>query len=182
MSHELAQDQTRFEKIKRIARKSALPAAIGVGILFPTAVYADTAINEEVTPISEKVSDLSDNSTAHTLEAVAIATGLAMTGSAYFTGKRWDEKRLHTLRVAGPVLLTASATATFIDSIGTINYAIPSGFAYASTIAFGATNIISTFERYRDKNIRAFSVATGAMLMTAGAAIFLAAADKINLP
>lgn len=179
MTSERSQAQARFEKIKRIARKSALPAAISAAVLFPTAVYTDTAINEDVTRISDHLSDLSDNSTAQKLEAVAFVTGIAMTANANASAKRWDEKKLHILRVAGPSLLSAASASAFIDSQITLNYAIPAGLAYASTIAIGATNIRSTFERTRDMNIRSTTVAVNAAFMVSGAAIFLAAADKL---
>ncbi|MDO8270107.1 MAG: hypothetical protein Q7T54_05575 [Candidatus Levybacteria bacterium] len=180
MSVELTQEKkSKFENLKKSAKKMAVPALVGAGIIFPASVYTAAAVETDPKDRSNEISDFLDNRQAEISEGVLLLSGVALTLNAYYTGKRYDEKKLHILRVAGPTLLTAAATTALIDSQTPINYAIPAGLALASTYALASTNIISTFERTRDIAIRSTTIAAGGALVAGGATIFLAAADKL---
>lgn len=173
------QKNVRFEGIKKTARKAAIPALVGAGILFPTAVYTDSALDESPQKRSEEISDFLDNRQTEIVEGVLMTAGIALTVNGHLRGRKYDERKLHALRITGPALLTVAAGSAFINSQTTINYAIPAGLTLAGTYAIAATNIIDTFERTRDKALRTSTVAAGAGIVATGATIFLAAADKL---
>lgn len=164
---------------KKVPPKVALSALAGAGILFPTAVYVDSASDQNPQERSEEVSNFINNRQSEIAEGVILSAGLAFTINAHATGKKYDEKQLHALRISGPALLTAAAGAALIDSQTAINYAIPAGFALTGTYAMAATTVINTFESTRNNLLRKTSVLSGAGLVAIGGTVFLAAANKL---
>jgi hypothetical protein len=171
--------QAYSNKIKSVGRKALVPTLVGAGTLFPAGVYINAAMDENPSSRSTEVADFLDTRQTKIAGGVLLAAGVALTLNAYATGRRYDEEKLHALRVSGPALLTAAAAAALVDTQLTMNYAIPAGLALASTYSTAATGIISTFERTRDPFIRNTSIGVSAAIATSGATIFLAAADKL---
>ncbi len=179
MRKEIRQAYQRLEGVKKIPLKVAVPAIVGAGILFPSAVYTDAAFDENPQQRSEDISNFLDNRQTEIAAGVLMTAGLALTLNSYYVGRRNDERPLHLLRVSGPALLTAAAGTALVDAQTTINYAIPAGLTYASTLSIAADNIINTFQGTRRNDIRLSSLAANAGIAATGATVFLAAADKL---
>lgn len=164
------------ERIKGWARKAAVPAIIGAGIAFPVGIHETS---ENLDQRNEQISELLDTREAHFFEGVALIAGTAFILNSYQYGKKYDEKKLHALRLAGPILMTAAAGSAVVDSQTTIDYSIPAGLALGSSYAFAATNILSTLERTTDKKLILSSISAGLGVIGGGVTLYLAAADKL---
>jgi hypothetical protein len=180
MSKEHSQQKNvRFKGVKQHAKKALWPAVIGAGVLFPATIYAQTAATDGTHERSAEISHFLDNHPSEIIEGIAMAAGVALTINGHLAGEKWDEKKLHALRVAGPALLTAAAGSAFIDSQMSINYAIPTGLAFAGFYTTAVTNAVSTFERTKDKDLRISVLAASSTIAGLGAAIVLAATEKL---
>lgn len=167
-------DQTN--KLHKIAKKAFLPTIVSAGILFPASIYANT---DNIGNRSEEISNFLDNKQIKIAEGVVMAAGIALALNSHFTGKKWDENRLHALRVTGPVLASAASGVGLLDSQTTINFAIPAGLALGSTYAIATTIIVAAYETTTDKKILTTAIASGATIVGLGSTIFLAACDKL---
>lgn len=103
--------------------------------------------------------------------AFAISGSLSMTANAFYLGKKYDDKKLHALRTAGPVLVTAGLSAFGVDSIYAIDRHIAPSLILAGVALSGLYNSISTFEHHRNDRIRASSVAASIFFLAASVAL-----------
>jgi hypothetical protein len=180
MSKEHSQPKyEKLDRVKKSSKKLLWPAVIGAGVLFPSAVFTHTAATEGMQRRSEEISHFLDNRPAEIVEGVAMAAGVALTINGYLAGEKWDEKKLHALRVAGPALLTAAATTAFVDSQTSINYAIPTSLAFAGLYTTAVINTVSIFERTKDLPLRTSALVAGSTIALLGATIVLAATEKL---
>ncbi|MEK7534106.1 MAG: hypothetical protein AAB600_02100 [Patescibacteria group bacterium] len=115
------------------------------------------------------ISDVLSNNYARVGLAAALAMAASITINAYQLGKRHDEAKLHMLRVAGPLIMTASASSALIDSFITIDRNIPASLFLASTLLIASHQITNTFQHYKNSKIRASAVFTAAMFVSLGA-------------
>lgn len=176
MTTERWQERLSKERAKKIVRKAAVPAIVGIGILFPSATYASV---DDVSKRSDEISHALDSKTSQVGLEVALLSGISFSVLGYKTGKKWDEKRMHALRVLGPALASMAAGTALLDSYATIDFAIPAGLALGASYAIGATTILSSIETTTDKSIRLSAIASGTCIAATGATLFLAAADKL---
>lgn len=130
-----------------------------------------TLINEDK---NEKISDLLDNNYARAGLAGTLGMALGMTISAHYLGKRYDESKLHALRVVGPIVMAASASTGLLDSFITIDRHIPISLFLASTLLIASQHVINTFEHYKDRKIRTAALSTAVMLSSLGVTAFMA--------
>lgn len=117
---------------------------------------------------NERISDFLDNNYARAGLAAALGMAIGMSVSAYYLGKRYDESILRALRIAGPLVVTASVSAGLVDSFVAIDRHIPSSLFLASMLLVAGQQIIHTFEHYKDPKIRMSALSTAAMLTALG--------------
>lgn len=171
--------EEQIERLQKMPKKVAIPAIVGVGLLIPSAIYADAALEQNPQDRSRDVADFLNNEQTQRATEVLMAAGVAITLRSYYVGKRNDESLLHALRVSGPALLTAAAGAALLDSHVPINYAIPAGLAWAGAYTTAVNDTINTLQGTRKTDIRLTTLAADAGIVSAGATIFLAAAGKL---
>lgn len=171
--------EEQVERLQRVPKKAAIPVIAGVGLLIPSAIYADAALEQSPQERSRDVADFLDNGEAQKATEILMAAGVAITLRSYFVGKRNDEPLLRTLRVSGPALLTAAAGAALLDSHVPINYAIPAGLAWAGAYTTAVNDTINTLQGTRKLDIGLSTLAADAGITSVGATIFLAAAGKL---
>ena len=109
----------------------------------------------------------------------ALGLSASLTFSAYLLGRKYDENKLHALRVCGPALMTVSAGALLFDSYKTIDSTIPAGIFLGSVMLSAGHIVINTFQHHRDPKIRATALSGAGFLISVGITTLLAASDKI---
>lgn len=168
----------QIDKLQNLPKKVAIPTFTTIGLLLPTAVYADAALDQSPQERSKEVADFLDNNQTETAAGILMLAGVALTLHSDRVGKRNDEPGLRALRVSGPALLTAAAGSVLLNT-AEINYAIPTGLAWAGSYSLAMDNVINSLQGTRRTDIRLTSLAANAGIAASGAIPFLAAADKL---
>lgn len=156
-----------------IVTKEALTNLSAIQIS-PISTAESNQEQEETKSKNETISDFLKNNYARAGLAAILGMAVSLTINAHQLGKRHDENKLHALRVAGPLLMAASASSALIDSFITIDGNIPISLFVASTLITGSHQIINTFQHYKNPKIRAAAVSTATMFASFGVTALIA--------
>ncbi len=128
---------------------------------------------------SDEIANLLKSDETRAILIAALGLSASLTLSAHLLGRKYDENKLHTLRVCGPALMTVSAGVLLFDSYKTIDSTIPAGIFLGSAMLSAGYIVINTFQHHRDPKIRAAALSGAGFLISLGITILLAASDKI---
>jgi hypothetical protein len=136
-----------------------------------TSSSADQTKAQELSK-DEALHDLLEQEYMRVLLVAGFTAALAMGVDAHLHGTKYDENKMHALRVMTPALFGASMAAFGVDSMTTIDRHIPTSLLVGAAFTYSAYKVLSTFEHEGDIKTRAAAIAVSTSLFAASIAAF----------